>query len=392
MSLIHQFTAPSTDGFVAYSDGVHDDVNKIVWLMRSWAPEIDPREICVRYSRFFFSPEVDEMAGDGIMALEQNWYGPLKLNGQVEGTLELWTDLETAHPELDWQLALWQLCLMRANYDAYVRRRLIAEESQEDAAEAVLRSARELGSDEAMRRAEAILARGEESPDPELRQKVVDLCEALWQSVQLQTSVEKYQASGLERGAVLDFIDRPVNDRWWLEDELARVRRMPTETEKIAWLVTLGEWEHPPAGSYYDDIGNVAASPRVLRGEALLTDPLFERSPNPFFMWWDDGFSRAKLAWQCNIHWPLGIVYRDIDRSATYTVRVTGHRRLALRVNGHLVEPTVDSEEIGEFRVYPVPENLTATGTLTITFDDVDAGNVHWREYSRVNEVWLLKN
>jgi hypothetical protein len=39
---------------------------------------------------------------------------------------------------------------------------------------------------------------------PELRAAIVDLCEKLFHSIGLQTSVDKYYASGAERGAVLD--------------------------------------------------------------------------------------------------------------------------------------------------------------------------------------------
>jgi hypothetical protein len=42
----------------------------------------------------------------------------------------------------------------------------------------------------------------------------------------MQTSVKKYNASGEERGAILDFLDYPLNNRWWLSDEFAKIRKM----------------------------------------------------------------------------------------------------------------------------------------------------------------------
>lgn len=33
--------APLSDGFITYSDGVHDDVNKLVWSVRGWNPDAD---------------------------------------------------------------------------------------------------------------------------------------------------------------------------------------------------------------------------------------------------------------------------------------------------------------------------------------------------------------
>ena len=66
---------------------------------------------------------------------------------------------------------------------------------------------------------------------------------------------------------MLDFLNYPLNNRWWLEDELAKARKLPNEAEKVAQLETLARWEHPGPGSFYDDIGNVAKSPHEVRTE-----------------------------------------------------------------------------------------------------------------------------
>ena len=124
--LIQNWFGPYTSGFISYSDGVHDDVNKTVWSMSGWNPDLEPREILVQYTRFFFGPAVAESAADGILALEKNWEGPLAENGSVDATLALWQRLEREAPELrgNWR---WQLCLLRAYYDAYTRHRLLYE-------------------------------------------------------------------------------------------------------------------------------------------------------------------------------------------------------------------------------------------------------------------------
>jgi len=87
---IHNWFAPYSDGFISYSDGVHDDVNKTVWSALGWNPNTNLRDILVEYCRVFFEPAVAEEATDGIFALENNWRGPLRENGAVEGTLLYW--------------------------------------------------------------------------------------------------------------------------------------------------------------------------------------------------------------------------------------------------------------------------------------------------------------
>jgi hypothetical protein len=121
---LHTWLAPYTDGFLTYSDGIHDDVNKVIWSARGWDPGADVREILKDYVKVFFQPNLADAATDGILALEKNWEGPLSENGSVEGTLSLWQALEAKAPQLkaNWR---WQLCLLRSTYDAYLRRKLL---------------------------------------------------------------------------------------------------------------------------------------------------------------------------------------------------------------------------------------------------------------------------
>ena len=36
---LHNWRAPYTDGFLTYSDGIHDGVNKVIWNVRGWDPQ-----------------------------------------------------------------------------------------------------------------------------------------------------------------------------------------------------------------------------------------------------------------------------------------------------------------------------------------------------------------
>lgn len=382
-----------TDGFITYSDGVHDDVNKTIWSVLGWSPEAQPREILLDYARCFFGASVAEEAADGILALEKNWEGSLAENGGIQATLELWQKLEAKAPELrdNWR---WQLCRLRAYYDAYIRQRLINETALERAANAALATAPTRGASAAMDDAVAILRRADAQPiKREWRQRIEDLCANLFQSIKLQTSVAKYHASGAERGAVLDFVDRPLNNRWWLEDEFARIRKLPTEAERLKQLESLRTWEHPGPGSFYDVAGDISKSPHVIRGEAVNTDPMMERNPNPGYWMWDDGLSRRRLSWHVTADWPLGLAYHGLDSSATYRVRLSGYGQMKLRMNGELGTPNVPRIEIGELMEFPVPKHLIKDGKLKLTFDRLpDEALINWRRQSRVCEVWLLKN
>jgi hypothetical protein len=235
-----------------------------------------------------------------------------------------------------------------------------------------------------------ILQRAEtERRRPELRERIVELCEALFRSIGLQTSVEKYQASGAERGAVLDYVDYPLNNRWWLEDQFAEIRKLASKQEKLARLELIRIWENPGLGSFYDDVGNVAKSPHVLRGESPDTDPKMIRNDNPGH--WEGGRKRARQSWYSNMDWPIGLRYDGLDPSAKYTVRTTGYGECLLRIDGERVQPTIDGKDIGEFKEFPVPQHLLADGTLLLTFDVPRESHLNWRQQSRLTELWLLR-
>lgn len=391
--LVHNWLAPYTDGFLTYSDGINDDVNKVVWSLAGWDPEMSAREMVVQYSRFFFGKSLAEKAADGILALERNWEGALAENGGVDATLAMWSTMTEEHPELmdDWR---WVCCLQRAYYDAYTRHRLLDDAKAEVQLNAILRTAGQTGSEKAMTEAEAFLADkyGEgRFFDPEMRNRIFELGDILFKLIRYQTSIERYQASGAERGCILDFIDHPLNNRWWLEDEFAGIREMPTESERVERLLTVADWEAPGPGSFYDDVGNIAKSGHVIRGERLNTDPLLITDPCPGYMWWENGRSRTRLSWPIYMDWPVGMRYESLDPEARYTIRITGQGDSLLRVDGERVEPTLYGKEIGEFKLFPVPEKALADGKIELTWDRPDERHLNWRQQSHLAEVWLLK-
>jgi len=170
---IHNWFAPYCDGFISYSDGVHDDVNKTIWSAMGWDPARKVRDVVVEYARVFFDPAVAEEAADGILALENNWRGALADNGAVEGTLRYWQELEKKAPYLEtaWR---WQMCLLRAYYDAYIRRRLLNESNLEDEANAILMEAGKRGADTVMLDAMNVLSRAVTQPvAADLRARIV---------------------------------------------------------------------------------------------------------------------------------------------------------------------------------------------------------------------------
>lgn len=381
-----------SDGFISYSEGVHDDVNKTVWSALSWDPKQSVPDILTEYTRVYFQPDVSKDSASAIFALETNWRGPLLTNGSVEGTLMQWQRLQRRAPllEKNWR---WQMCLLRADYDAYLRHRFINETQLEIEANALLADASKLGSNAAMTQATSVLNLAVKHPvSTDLRARIFDLCDKLFHSIGLQTSVPKYFAIGEERGAILDFVDYPLNNRWWLEDQFTQIRALDAEDAKVHRLHELATWENPGPGSFYDDLGNIDKSPHVVRCVADIGGPELVREPHPTFWWWDDGKSRARLSWQVTL-WPIAVVYEGVDPNATYVVRSTGYGQTPLlRINGERVQATSSGEKMGDFTEFPVAAKYVQDRKLVLTWDKpTNQQGLNWRKQARLSEVWLLK-
>src|SRR5262249_12140077 len=81
-------------GFITYSEGCHDDVNKMIWSALGWDERIDVKEVLRQYARYFVGPAFEERFADGILALEKNWIGPVAENSEIDEALKLFQKLE----------------------------------------------------------------------------------------------------------------------------------------------------------------------------------------------------------------------------------------------------------------------------------------------------------
>ena len=377
---IHETYAHFTDGFISYSDGVHDDVNKVIWSMRGWDIEQEPVDLMTDYCRFFFGPEIAKKAANGIMALEQNWVGAIRKNGAIEPTFDFWQKLEKDNPQLagNWR---WQMLVVRAYYDTYQRRRKIYEEGLEKEANKILATAKEIGADKAMTQALELVNLADTKPlNQDLHSKIVKYCDDLFNSIGYQSDVEKYHASNSQRSCILQFVNYPLNNRWWLTDEFKKISAVDSEAKKLERLELIRKWENPGPGSYYDNVSNIETGPRVRSTSYDATD----------VAWWNNGLSRERLSSQLFQIEPV-LEYQDLDFTGKYFIRVSGLGDALIRVDGERLEPILYNKGIGEFKVFVVPEYITRDGRMSITFDRPEESHIRWSSQSHVSDVWLIK-
>ncbi len=402
MAAVFRSNRPHTAGFIVYSEGCNDDVNKIVWLALGWDPQMAPRRIVQEYGRVFISSSLADDLASSFLGLEDNLRGPLLSNEGVLRTLQLFQNMEQSAPPAVLQNWRFQMALYRAYYDAFVQQRLRHESSVEDRALRVLEEARRKGTEQAMTAARAILDQGAaERVAPEWRMRTFQLAEALFQSIHMQLSVPLYQAIARDRGANLDNIDVPLNNRMWLERRFQEIRQLPEEAARLKELASILEWTNPGPGGFYDDLGAAGRQPHLVSGASYEEDP--GHLKHPFYgisrdtreqpAWRLSQINHAEIMWDA----PLEMHYRDLDPQAVYRLRVlyggetNPNRLLRLTADGQAeLQPYARIEKPAEPVEYAIPASATADGELRLQWSRKPGLGGNGRG-CQVAEVWLIR-
>ena len=399
---IYRHFAPLHRGFIVYSEGVNDDVNKFVWLQLGWSAQADPLETLRDYSRYFLGPRIGGFSSDAfaaeLLALERNWRGPVLKNPGIDQTLRRFQALETAASSAQKNNWRMESALYRAYYDAYIRIRAITETRQETAALHSLRAAAATGAWRAMQAARGQLQIPTPAPGAAIRAHVFDLADRLFRHVRMQLSVEKYGASAIERGANLDRIDVCLNDRVWLEQQFAEIEKLPTEALRLARIDEIVHWREPAPGAIYDDLGDPENEPHLVRGLGFQADPgMYRSSINgvagimPDAGWRYSWVTYAETLYEQ----PMEMVYHNLDRHRSYKVRVTYageeyHLPVHLVANGNIeIHPPLLRAQNPETLEFNIPAEATSGGNLDLKWTGPDGAGGGGRGH-QVAEVWLM--
>lgn len=385
-----------TDGFLSYSDGIHDDFNKNLWTQLAWEPDRPVREIAAEYARFFFRPDVAQAGADGILALETNLRGSLAENGSIDGTLEQWQQMEQqlAGSPTNWR---FELHLFRAYYDAYTRQRQLYETELERLALKKLGEAEQIGVPAALAEARNILERTtRRHAKPQVLGRIESLADLLFRKIGYQTSVSHYHGSGPERGCLMDFVNYPLNNRWWLEDQFDRIRQMTDRAAQLKQIDVIRNWENPGEGGYYDVLGDIGRSPHLVKvlnaGDAMRS---FREIPMPTQRWMGPARRSVRFAWHKYFNrLPSGLTYTALDPKATYTIKLFSQRPTALLVDGKaapLIHTGETYDEVTE-QEFSVPRDALQDGRIVLNWVNADERQINWRQQHYVTDIWVIRH
>jgi hypothetical protein len=318
---------------------------------------------------------------------------------------------------LSWR---FQQILYRAYYDSFVRQRLLYETGLEQQALDRLRNAARTGSTVATEEATRILDESLTKPAAEdLRNRLFALAEALYQSIHAQLSVDKYKAIAVSRGANLDTIDFPLNNRVWLKAQFAKLRTLEKEDDRLAAIDAILHRSDPGPGGFYDDLGSTAMQPHLVNeGPGYENDPGGFHSTRSEYAAFSGGiigrtsaeatkpdgpakFIVTPMAWwtwaETRYETPLTMRYQHLDPRASYKVRVV--------FVGNPTDPKIKLIANEKFEVhgwiqkpatmgpveFPIPTQATSTGTLTLRWF-LDQGQGGFNGSIDIAEVFLVRN
>jgi hypothetical protein len=409
---IHNFYANLAQGSISYSEGTNDDVNKFVWSGQDWDPTTPVIESLRDYARYFIGPDYAEGVAQGLLALEKNFRGPLLSNEQVQRTFQQWQDMENDAPSTVLSNPRFQSGLIRAYFDAYIQRRLIYETHLERQTRNILERAKIQGSTAAISDARKTLALAYEKPvSPELKDRCYALADSLFRSFGAQLTMEKHHAmSG--RGNFIDNIDIPLNDALWILDQLNKIEKRSSESERLEAIQKMLHRTDPGPGGFYDNFGSPSAWKRVKAQKTWAQDPGSLESPRVSFGvglsgvdWVHEivakGFEgqTTPLAWMNQINTlydtPLQMEYDNLDPHAAYTLRIayTGRFRSKMKLvaDGVTIHDYIrmGTQPLYEF---PIPKEITADGKISFTWTCWQDDSGEGERGSQVAEIWLLKN
>ena len=409
-------------GSISYSEGTNDDVNKFVWSDQDWNPATPVIETLRDYTRLFMGPDVAEAATQGIIGLEDNMKGPALTSEGIDRTLQQWQRMErNAAPRLQ-QNARFQMCLIRAYFDAYTRRRGLYEKELEQQAKDLLETADNailagtgaiptpgtIDINKTISAARTILWQTVQSPIlPEYRSKCMALADSLYKSIGAQLTVKRHGGMP-ERGNFIDFIDFPLTDvPWWLQ-QLAAAEKQPTDSGKIRLLREALHRTDPGPGGFYDHFGDPLSWRRVLPGPlSWAQDPGNLESPHTGFgvalegvHWMDNpmapGFTGPVVpkSWMKQgmtlYSTPLTIHYAGLDSGADYRLRLvyTGrfHSHVKLTTgSGYLIHDFIRTgiQPVYEF---DLPKAAIKKGEVTFVWKSAEEDRG-----AQVTELWLLR-
>ncbi|MFO1064344.1 MAG: hypothetical protein U0892_10820 [Pirellulales bacterium] len=198
---------------------------------------------------------------------------------------------------------------------------------------------------------------------------------------------------------MLDFIRYPLNNRWWIEDRFAEIRKMEPGVARSEQIGRIVHWEYPGPGSYYESLGHVGKSHHitkvldiadVVRGsqetDAALPVIPTQRNISPLR-------NNLRLSFHVYQDDLPKLEFNSLTPSARYVVRLVAQRESPLEIDGvpAVKIRTGDRYDQVTEQEFEVPSSATSDGRIVLSWTKLDERHLNWRQRHYVTDLWILK-
>ena len=192
----------------------------------------------------------------------------------------------------------------------------------------------------------------------------------------------------------MDYVNYPLNNRWWLEDELNQVNRIESSAAQEKRLQQLVQWENPGAGGYYDIIGHVGHSPRMIKLQ-YVEDAMrhYYDIPVPTQRNISPQRNNLRMAWHVYHDGLPTLTYDALDPQGSYRVKLFSQRESPLLIDGipaTRIRTGATYDQVIE-QEFEVPASANADGKIELSWGVLDERKLNWRQKHYVTDIWVLE-
>lgn len=415
MKYIHNKIEPYTCGTITYSEGIHDDINKIIWCDQDFNSKIEVSETLEDYVRLFVDPEIAERLAALILRLEDNWTGPILENKNIDSVYQELLEIDAAASESTKENYRYQMIKLRIYTDYWTKYKYQADQENEERAREIIRNAKEVGSADTIKEARSVLNLSKDKPAmEELLKEMQKLSDSLYQKCRIQLTVKQHRGQAWIRGAYLETAHMPLNEYQYLMLKMKEIEKMEKEEERIQALLNLNLRKNPGENNIYCCLGTEEGFQHVVQPSTWEEDPGYLKTPIKdhsiyhmlgLFHQMEDWYYEFPMpltwAWNATALYgaPLEVQFDGLDSKKSYILKVfypnvflkAGEKEgmeCNLWAGDELITSLIPTKEMDSDITwdYELPKNSYTDGKLKLK----------WQAYGTlkalaVSEIWIMQ-
>ncbi|MBQ5973533.1 MAG: hypothetical protein IJL69_04965 [Oscillospiraceae bacterium] len=256
---MQELNAPYNIGSLTYSEGIADDVSKMIWFDGEWDAGIPAVKTLRDFASMFISPaHADELASL-LAGFEDIFEGPAVSNtavGQVYAGLravEKAMKREGAQPGFGADSYRFAMPMLASAFCLLTQKRAV----RDGAIYAKAMDEQDAGGTaaEIAARMRADLAALDEPADRALYDEVWALADVCWDKIRWKVDERRHQSPAYDRGGFVETIDLPLCNSVWMKAKLEQMEALSGEEERLAAIRALRDRGNAGPGGKYISFG-----------------------------------------------------------------------------------------------------------------------------------------